>query len=110
MTTLSSKGQVVMPRLVRSKLHLAPGTKLLCEIQGDSVILTLEHPVRPIREHVIDALTGLRVRIQAGFERDAPSAMETSLQNLGLGCLFMRAAGAASQDHSYRYGLLLRGH
>lgn len=60
-TTLSSKGQVVLPRLVRSKLHLAPGTKLLCEIQGYSVILTPENPVRPEREHVIDALTGLRV-------------------------------------------------
>jgi len=60
-TTLSSKGQVVLPRLVRSKLHLAPGTKLVCEIQGDSVVLTPEHPVRVDREHVIDALTGLRV-------------------------------------------------
>jgi len=60
-TTLSSRGQVVLPRLVRSQLHLAPGTKLLCEIQGDSVTLTPEHPIRPDREHVIDALTGLRV-------------------------------------------------
>ncbi len=60
-TTLSSKGQVVLPRLVRSKLHLAPGTKLLCEIQGDSVILTPEHPRRLEKEYVTDPQTGLRV-------------------------------------------------
>ena len=60
-TTLSSKGQVVLPQMVRSKLHLAPGAKLLCEIQGDSVVLTPEHPRRLVREYVIDPLTGLRV-------------------------------------------------
>lgn len=60
-TTLSSKGQVVLPRLVRSKLHLAPGTKLLCEIQGDSVLLTPEHPTHWTREYVTDPLTGLQV-------------------------------------------------
>ncbi len=60
-TTLSSKGQVVLPRLVRSKLQLSPGMKLRCEIQGDSVVLTPEQPIRPDREHVIDELTGLRV-------------------------------------------------
>ena len=60
-TTLSSKGQVVLPRLVRSKLHLAAGTRLLCEIHGDSVVLTPEHPRRIVREYVVDSDTGLRV-------------------------------------------------
>jgi bifunctional DNA-binding transcriptional regulator/antitoxin component of YhaV-PrlF toxin-antitoxin module len=60
-TTLSSKGQVVLPRLVRSQSHLAPGAKLLCEIQGDSVVLTPEHPRRFVREYITDPLTGLRV-------------------------------------------------
>jgi len=60
-TTLSSKGQLVLPRLVRSKLHLAPGTRFLCEVQGDSVILTPEHPHRFVREYVTDPQTGLRV-------------------------------------------------
>jgi AbrB family looped-hinge helix DNA binding protein len=61
-TTLSSKGQVVLPRLIRSTLHLAPGTKMVCEIQGDSILLTPEHPYSVLREYVIDPLTGLRVR------------------------------------------------
>ena len=60
-TTLSSKGQVVLPRLVRNRLHLAPGTRFVCEVQGDSVVLTPEHPVRHEREYVIDPATGLRV-------------------------------------------------
>jgi len=47
--------------MVRSKLHLAPGTKLRCEIQGDSVVLTPEVPQRHSREYVKDPLTGLRV-------------------------------------------------
>jgi AbrB family looped-hinge helix DNA binding protein len=61
-TTLSSKGQVVLPRLVRSKLHLATGTKFLCEIQGDSVVLTPEQPRRAVQDYVTDPRTGLRVR------------------------------------------------
>jgi len=61
-TTLSSKGQVVLPRLVRSMLHLTPGTKLICKVHGDSVILTPEHPHRQTREYATDPLTGLRVR------------------------------------------------
>jgi AbrB family looped-hinge helix DNA binding protein len=61
-TKLSSKGQVVLPRLVRTKLHLVPGTRLVCEIQGDSVVLTPEQPRRLVREYVTDPQTGLRVR------------------------------------------------
>ena len=60
-TTLSSKGQVVLPRLVRNRLHLAPGTRLMCEVRGDSVVLTPEHPVRHERTHATDPSTGLRV-------------------------------------------------
>jgi AbrB family looped-hinge helix DNA binding protein len=60
-TILSSKGQVVLPRLVRSKLHLVTGTKLFCEIQGDSVILRPAHARNFVREYVTDPQTGLRV-------------------------------------------------
>lgn len=52
---------MVLPRLVRSKLHLAPGTKLVCVIRGDSVILTPERPRHPVREYITDPRTGLRV-------------------------------------------------
>jgi AbrB family looped-hinge helix DNA binding protein len=59
-TRLSSKGQVVLPRLVRTQLRLAPGSKLMCEIRGDSVILTPQS-TRGSKEYVTDPVSGLRV-------------------------------------------------
>jgi AbrB family looped-hinge helix DNA binding protein len=81
-TTLSSKGQVVLPRLVRSKLHLAPGTRLLCKIYGDSVILTPEHPRSFVREYVIDPHTGLRVtKAPEGTEPVTSEMIKTLLED-----------------------------
>ena len=59
-TRLSSKGQVVLPRLVRTQLRLAPGSKLICEIRGDSVILTPQS-TRGSKEYITDPVSGLRV-------------------------------------------------
>jgi AbrB family looped-hinge helix DNA binding protein len=78
-TTLSSRGQVVLPRLVRSRLHLAPGTRLVCEVQGDSVVLTPEHPIRREREYVTDPATGLRVTKAAGDAELVTSEMVKAL-------------------------------
>lgn len=41
-TTLSSKGQLVVPLELRRRLGLAPGDQLLCEIEGDRLILMPE--------------------------------------------------------------------
>jgi AbrB family looped-hinge helix DNA binding protein len=38
-TTLSSKGQLVLPAEVRRKLRLAKGERLSIEVRGDSVVL-----------------------------------------------------------------------
>ena len=60
-TTVSSKGQVVVPRLLRARLNLTPGTKLECEIQGESLVLT-PSPRQPRGTgHVIDPISGLRI-------------------------------------------------
>ena len=68
-TKLSSKGQVVLPRLVRSKLRLAAGMKLVCEVRGNSVVLTPKYPGTLPKEYVTDSLTGLRVtKSREGFE------------------------------------------
>lgn len=81
-TTLSSKGQVVLPRLIRSKLHLAPGTRLVCVIQGDSVVLTPEHPRRFMREYITDPLTGLRVtKASPGSEQVTSEMVKTLLED-----------------------------
>jgi AbrB family looped-hinge helix DNA binding protein len=60
-TTLSSKGQVVLPRLARAKLHLVSGTKLDCTIQGDSIVLTPRNLRKAAPKLVKDDLTGLVV-------------------------------------------------
>jgi len=78
-TTLSSKGQVVLPRIVRSRLHLAPGTRFYCEIQGNTVVLTPENPIRHEREYVIDPLTGLRVTKAAADAEPVTSEMIKTL-------------------------------
>jgi AbrB family looped-hinge helix DNA binding protein len=81
-TTLSSKGQVVLPRLVRSQLHLAAGMRLRCEIQGDSVVLTPEQPRRFVRKHVIDPETGLRVsKATEGMELVTSEMIRTLLED-----------------------------
>jgi len=43
-TTLSSKGQLVLPAKVRRQLRLAKGERLSIEVRGDSVVL------RPVAE------------------------------------------------------------
>lgn len=43
-TTLSSKGQVVIPHEIRSRLGLPAGTLIDCEVQDGRIILT---PVLP---------------------------------------------------------------
>jgi len=72
-TTLSSKGQVVLPRLARTKLGLIPGTKLRCEVHGDSIVLKPEIPRPRATQLVVDKLTGLRVA-----KRSSPDATVTS--------------------------------
>lgn len=60
-TTLSSKGQVVLPKQARSRLRLRPGAKLLCRVEGDSLILTPEQPTTQVGRFVTDKKSGLRI-------------------------------------------------
>lgn len=72
-TTLSSKGQVVLPRQARARLRLTPGTKLVCEIHGDTLVLKAQAPARRGRAHVVDPISGLRVS-----RKSAASGLVTS--------------------------------
>jgi len=81
-TTLSSKGQVVLPRLVRSKLRLVPGTRFVCEVKGESVVLTPESSSRIAKVYVTDAMTGLRVtKRQAGVEPVSSEMVKALLED-----------------------------
>jgi hypothetical protein len=53
--------------------------KLICEVQGDSVVLTPEHPQRQAREYVMDQLTGLRVRKAVDMVQPVTTEMISAL-------------------------------
>ena len=59
--TLSSKGQIVLPKQARTRLHLRPGTKLVCEVKGDSIVLTPENPTPERPKLMTEPKTGLRI-------------------------------------------------
>lgn len=40
--TVSSKGQIAIPKAIRSALNLAEGTKLTLEVQGQTIVLSKE--------------------------------------------------------------------
>jgi AbrB family looped-hinge helix DNA binding protein len=51
-TTLSTKGQIIIPAELREELNLAPGTKLSIRREGQTLVL------RPITQEFIDSLCG----------------------------------------------------
>lgn len=60
-TTLSSKGQVVLPAAARKRLGLKPGAKFACTVQSGQIVLT-PTDVRPSPPRFIkDKLTGMTV-------------------------------------------------
>lgn len=56
---LSSKGQVVLPKQARMRLHLRAGVKFVCKVQGQSIVLTPEHPVSQPPRLINDPKSGL---------------------------------------------------
>jgi AbrB family looped-hinge helix DNA binding protein len=60
-STLSSKGQIVLPKQLRSRLHLHPGATFRCKVQDGSIVLTPENPVAGRPRLVTDPRTGLRI-------------------------------------------------
>jgi AbrB family looped-hinge helix DNA binding protein len=59
--TLSSKGQVVLPKQARLRLRLQPGTRFSCKVEGKSIVLTPEQGNRGRPKLISDAKTGLRI-------------------------------------------------
>lgn len=58
-TTLTSKGQRVIPKAVRDALHLKPGTSLSVTTDGDRIVL---EPISSNRRHLSDWLPAMQVR------------------------------------------------
>ena len=68
-TSLSTKGQIVIPREIREKLGLEPGTKLIVIQEGDNILLK---PITlPKKEQFIKLISlGDEVRNELGLTED----------------------------------------
>ena len=67
-TTLSTKGQVVLPRAARQKLALLAGTKFTCRVSQGSIVLTPRDRLPGKPRLVRDPVTGLTItESPAGF-------------------------------------------
>jgi len=60
-TTLSSKGQVVLPQAARRRLGLKPGVKLDCRVSGNEIVLTPQGTVTAKPRLTRDKTTGMIV-------------------------------------------------
>jgi AbrB family looped-hinge helix DNA binding protein len=60
-TTLSTKGQIVLPRDIRQRLALRPGTKFSSRVANGSIVLTPKMPLLGRPRLVRDSITGLTV-------------------------------------------------
>ena len=60
-TTVSTKGQVVIPSRIRRKLGLRPGDSLEATVEGQRIVLT-PRKIRPQNARIVrDPVTGLPV-------------------------------------------------
>lgn len=67
-TSVSTKGQVVIPCEIRKRLGLGPGARLVVATDGESVLL---RPVLPPRMEEIKKLSGKSRQAIAGLDAKA---------------------------------------
>lgn len=60
-TSLSTRGQVVIPNDIREKMHLEPGTKMIVIQDGENILLK---PIKAPRASQFDKLIALGDKIQ----------------------------------------------
>ncbi|MBQ6745386.1 MAG: AbrB/MazE/SpoVT family DNA-binding domain-containing protein [Acidaminococcaceae bacterium] len=76
-TALSSKGQVVLPKLIRDSMRIGPGARLIVISDGSSIILK-PVPMPDISEfqHLMDAASAWAKEVGM-TEEDISSAIKT---------------------------------
>ena len=80
-TSLSTKGQVVIPNQIREKMHLEPGTKMIVIQDGDNILLK---PIKAPRMSQFDKLIALgdKIRGELGLkESDIEKAIKDVRKN-----------------------------
>ena len=61
-TVVTTKGQIVIPSLIRKHLHIKKGTKLCVMEEGDKIVL------QPLTEDYFDKMAGI-VKTKGGLTR-----------------------------------------
>lgn len=80
-TTLSSKGQVVLPQAARKRLGLKPGMKFSCRVEGNRIVLTPEDLVTARPRFRREKSTGMVVTEAPAGSPAVTSEMVRSLLN-----------------------------
>ena len=73
-STVTAKGQTTLPKAVRDALHVAPGQRIVYEIEGDVVRIRSAHAA-------IDALLGAFARPDLGAQ-DLDAAREAFAEEM----------------------------
>jgi len=70
--TLSSKGQIAIPRAIRDALNLSAGTKVTLDVRGQEIVLSKESGWRKLRGAAasVDLMTAFAAHRKAERDRE----------------------------------------
>ncbi len=75
-TTVSTKGQVILPKAIRRRRHWQPGTRLIVEDTPDGVLLKAASAFAPTRPEDVAGMLAYRGRPKTLEEMDAAITAE----------------------------------
>ena len=75
-TTVSAKGQVILPKAIRERRNWAPGTRLVVEDTTDGVLLKAAPVFAPTRPEDVAGMLACRGRPKTLEEMDAAITAE----------------------------------
>ena len=75
-TTVSTKGQVILPKAIRQRRNWAPGTRLVVEETPDGVLLKAAPVFAPTRPEEVAGMLAYRGRPKTLEEMDAAITAE----------------------------------
>jgi AbrB family looped-hinge helix DNA binding protein len=77
-TTVSTKGQVILPKAIRQRRHWEPGTRLVVEDTADGVLLKPAPVFAPTRPEDVAGMLAYRGRAKTLEEMDVAITAEAA--------------------------------
>jgi len=78
-TTMSTRGQVVLPQAIRKKLNLQPGDRLAANVEGERIVLVPKRRRARKARIIKDPLTGYPV-LTAG--KNTPTLTQKEVERI----------------------------